>query len=112
MLAVQDYQQRSPVGYHSQMSSSANFSGLRVAAFEGRRTADLAELIRQHGGEPLVTPAMREVAPARNPEAIDFANRVITGQVDVVIFNTAGGVRRLVEQTERHVDRNRFLSAI
>jgi uroporphyrinogen decarboxylase len=94
------------------MSNSANFSGLRVAAFEGRRTADLAELIRKFGGEPLVTPAMREVAPARNPEAIDFANRVVTGQVDVIIFNTGGGVRRLVEQTERHVDRNRFLSAI
>src|SRR6185295_7553426 len=99
---VKDYQQCSPVEYHSRMSNSANFSGLRVAAFEGRRTADLAELIRKHGGEPLVTPAMREVAPARNPEAIDFANRVVTGQVDVIIFNTGGGVRRLVEQTERH----------
>jgi uroporphyrinogen decarboxylase len=94
------------------MSKPSDFTGLRVAAFEGRRTADLAELIRKYGGEPSVTPAMREVAPARNAEAIDFANRVITGQVDVVVFNTGGGVRRLVEQVERHVDRNRFLSAI
>ena len=91
---------------------STAFTDLNVAAFESRRASDLAELIRQHGGTPTVTPALREVTPARNPEAIDFANRVMTGQVDTIIFTTGSGVRRLVEQVERHVDRKRFLSAI
>ncbi len=36
----------------------------------------------------------------------------MTGHVEVVIFNTGGGVRKLIEQVERHVDRKRFLSAI
>src|SRR4051812_28270681 len=91
---------------------SPNFAGLHVAAFESRHAAELAELIRACGGVPLVTPALREAVPARNPEAVDFANRVMTGQVDVVIFTTGGGVRRLIEQVERHVDRQRFLSAL
>jgi uroporphyrinogen decarboxylase len=91
---------------------STAFTDLNVAAFESRRTSDLAELIRQYGGMPSVTPALREVTPARNPEAIDFANRVMTGQVDTIIFTTGSGVRRLIEQVERHVDRKRFLSAI
>jgi uroporphyrinogen decarboxylase len=61
---------------------------------------------------PSVAPALREVAPARNPAAIDFANRVITGHVDAIIFTTGAGVRRLVEQIQRHVDRDRFLTAV
>ncbi len=101
------------VEYHGTMSNErASFAGLRVAAFESRRAKELADLIQAHGGSPLVTPALREAAPARNPEAVDFANRVITGQVEVVIFTTGGGVRRLVEQIERHVDRKQFLAAI
>jgi uroporphyrinogen decarboxylase len=94
------------------MSISNSFAGLHVAAFESRRCAELAKLIHQHDGRPIVTPAMREVAPPRNPEAVDFANRVITGQVDALIFTTGAGVRRLVEQIQRHVDRGRFLSAV
>src|SRR5689334_19228019 len=89
-----------------------NLTGLHVAGFEGRRAARLAELIGARGGIPHVTPAMREVAPARNPEAVDFANRVMTGQVDVVVFTTGAGVRQLVQQVERHVDRKRFCTAI
>jgi uroporphyrinogen decarboxylase len=88
------------------------FAGLRVAAFESRRTAELAELICRHGGKPSIVPAMREVAAPRNREAVDFANRVITGQVDALIFTTGSGVRRLVEQIQRHVDRTRFLAAV
>ena len=50
----------------------------------------------------------RAVAAERNPEAVDFANRVMTGQVDALIFTTGSGVRRLAEQVQRHVDRTRF----
>ena len=93
-------------------TESNSLAGLHVAAFESRRNSALAELISQHGGKPEVVPAMREVSPPRNPEAIDFANRVITGQVDALIFTTGSGVRRLVEQIQRHVDRARFLAAV
>jgi len=55
---------------------------------------------------------MREVTSPRNPAAVDFANRVMTGHVDAIIFTTGDGVRFLVEQVQRHVDRGRFLSAI
>src|SRR5262245_16541745 len=94
------------------MSSNSKLNGLRVAAFESRRGAELSDLIARHGGVPSVTPAMREVTSARNPAAVDFANRVMTGHVDAIIFTTGDGVRFLVEQVQRHVDRGRFLSAI
>lgn len=55
---------------------------------------------------------MRET-PVDDPrEAIDFANRLISGQVDVVVLQTGVGTKQLVAQIERHVDRARFLAAL
>ncbi len=88
------------------------FGGLRVAAFESRRTAEMANLIERFGGVPSVSPSMREVAISENPEAVDFAHRVMTGQIDIIIFMTGVGVRHLIAEIERHVDRERFLAAV
>src|SRR3972149_5465221 len=90
----------------------ATFAGLRVAALESRRAADLQRMIEKLAGAPHVSPSMREVPLALNRQAIDFANRLVTGQIDVVIFLTGVGTRHLVAQVERHVDRARFLAAI
>jgi uroporphyrinogen decarboxylase len=91
---------------------SATFAGLRVAAFESRRAHDMANLIAKRGGAPFVSPSLREVPMERNQPAIDFANRLITGGIDVMIFLTGVGTRLLVQQIERYVDRERFLAAV
>ena len=87
------------------------FAGLRVAAFESRRATEMANLITRFGGVPSVSPSMREVAIEHNREAIDFAHRVITGQIDIIIFMTGVGIRHLLAEVERHVDRTRLLEA-
>jgi len=69
-------------------------------------------MIAKFGGVPFVSPSMREVSVDHNRAAIDFANRLITGGIDVVIFLTGVGTRILVQQVERHVDRERFLAAV
>ncbi|MCI0335732.1 MAG: uroporphyrinogen decarboxylase [Planctomycetes bacterium] len=69
-------------------------------------------MIAKRGGVPSVSPSMREVPVERNQAAIDFANRLITGRIDVVVFLTGVGTRMLVRQIERHVDRERFLAAV
>lgn len=89
-----------------------NFDGLRVAAFESRRAEEMARLIERQGGRPSVSPSMREVAQAENPQAVEFAQRLMTGGIDVVLLLTGVGVRHLVATVERHVDRQRFLSAL
>ncbi len=91
---------------------NGGFAGLRVAAFESRRAAEMASLIERSGGRPAVSPSMREVPIADNREAIDFAHHVITGQIDAIIFMTGVGVRHLLAEVERHVDRQRLLAAI
>lgn len=89
-----------------------NFDGLRVAALESRRASDMERLIRRHGGTPHVSPSMREVPLEPNRPAIDFAYRVITGQINVVVLMTGVGFRYLLTAIERHVDRQRFLDAL
>jgi uroporphyrinogen decarboxylase len=91
---------------------ATNFAGLRVAALESRRAEEIANLIRKFGGTPVVAPSMREVATPSNREAIDFANRLMTGGIDVVLFLTGTGVRHLMSQLERQVERQRFLATL
>jgi uroporphyrinogen decarboxylase len=91
---------------------SANFRGLRVAAFESRMAGEMEAMIARAGGFAAVSPSMREVPLDASRETIDFAHRLLTGQIDVVVLMTGVGTRQLVEQASRHVDRERFLSAL
>ncbi len=91
---------------------TASFGGLRVAAMESRRAEEMARLIERLGGRPSVSPSMREEPLPRNPEAVDFAQRVITGQIDAIVFMTGVGIKHLVGQIEKHVDKTRFLEAV
>ena len=92
--------------------ATGNFQGLRVLALESRRAKEIARLIRTYGGLPTVVPAMREVSLDSNHEALEFADRLIHGDFDLVIFLTGVGVRRLMEIVESRYDRNRFLEAL
>src|SRR5262245_15163640 len=89
-----------------------NFANLRVAALESRNAAEIARLIEKFGGRPFVSPSMREVAIDHNREAVDFANRLITGEIDIMIFLTGVGFRHLLAAVEKHVPRDRYLNAL
>ena len=89
-----------------------NFNRLRVAAFESRRGDDMTRLIERNAGVPFVSASMREVAIEEDRPTIDFANRLLTGQVDVVLFLTGVGIRQLIQRIERHVDMRRFLDSL
>jgi uroporphyrinogen decarboxylase len=96
----------------SETSSTPSLGGLRVAALESRRRDDFARLIERFGGVPHVSPSMRELPIERNKEAVDFAYRVITGEIGAVIFLTGVGFKQLVAAIEPHVDKQRFLDAL
>src|SRR5215469_3112525 len=90
----------------------ANFDGLRVLSLESRRSSEMAKLIRTYGGEPFVVPAMREVPLESNRQALDFADGLIKGDFDLVIFFTGVGVRTLLNIVETRYDRENFLHAL
>ncbi len=89
-----------------------SFAGLAVAALESRRGEDMQRLIAKFGGRPYVSPSMREVPIEHNREAIDFANRVMTGEINIVIFLTGVGFKHLLSAVERSVDKQRFIDAL
>ena len=90
----------------------ANFGTLRVLSLEARRAVETAKLIRTYGGEPLSAPAMREIPLESNRPIIEFAEALIAGAYDLVIFTTGVGVRTLVKTVSEHMDREKFLTAL
>ena len=101
-----------PTDTPSPLHASPSFGSLRVAALESRRSEDMSRLIERFGGNAFVSPSMREVAVEEPKEAVDFAYRVITGEIGVVIFLTGVGFRHLVHSIERHLETQRFLDAL
>jgi uroporphyrinogen decarboxylase len=93
-------------------SPSASFNQLRIASFESRRADDVARMIERFGGIPLVSPSMREIPVSEDRSVVEFAHRLITGQIEVVILLTGVGTREMVTRAERHIDRQRFLHAL
>src|SRR5579864_2016924 len=88
------------------------FAGLRVVAFESRMSGPMAELIAKHGGVAVEAPALREIALGDNPEAVAFAERLVAGEFDAVVFLTGVGTRFLAESIETRVPRKTWVSAL
>ena len=88
--------------------TTALFNGLRVLALESRRAREIAKLIENLGGVPIVAPSVREVALDSNKEALEFARNLSAGQVDMVIFTTGVGVRGLISAIESICSREDF----
>jgi uroporphyrinogen-III synthase len=90
----------------------ASFDGLRILSLESRRAVEMTKLIRTFGGEPFVVPAMREVSLESNRLALDFIDKLIAGEFDLVIFLTGVGVRTLMKIVDEAGKRDAFLEAL
>jgi uroporphyrinogen-III synthase len=72
----------------------------------------MAKLIRTYGGEPFVVSAMREVPLESNRLALEFAEKLIAGSFDLVVFLTGVGVRALMKIVESAGKGEAFLEAL
>ena len=89
-----------------------DFGGLRVFAFESRMANETAALIERFGGRATVVPAMREVPLEDNYAAFEFAARLLSREVEVVVFLTGAGVRELFRVMETRHARGRLVDAL
>jgi len=64
-------------------------------------STELAGLVRRHGGEPYLVPAVREKPLAGGPELDRALAKLSAGEFDIVVFLTGVGVRRLFEEARR-----------
>jgi uroporphyrinogen-III synthase len=91
---------------------TTGFGGLRVLALENRRATEITTLIQNNGGSPTVVPIMREVPLESNQEAIAFAERLIAGDIDLVLLLTGAGTRILFNVVETRFPREEILAAL
>jgi uroporphyrinogen-III synthase len=89
-----------------------SLAGLRVVAFESRRAAEIAELIRRHGGEPMVAPTMREVPLSDDTGVREYVRALDAGEIDVVVLLTGVGLRALMNMVANEWPAPRFTQAL
>ncbi len=87
------------------------FNGLRVLSFESRRAQEIAQLIRNNGGQPIVAPSTREV-PAPNAEEHKLIYGILNDEFDAIIFMTGVGSRTLVQAAEAMCSREELFAAL
>lgn len=85
---------------------------LRICSFESRKRDEMRSLIERNGGIATVAPSMQEIPIGENPQALDFAGRLIAGEVDVVVFMTGVGAKTLLAAVETRFPREEFLEAL
>src|SRR5438445_1314489 len=87
------------------------FNGLRVLSFESRRAHEIAQLIRNNGGNPIVAPSTREVQTP-NDEERKLIQGLLNNEFDAIIFMTGIGSRALVQAAETICSREDFSAAL
>jgi uroporphyrinogen-III synthase len=88
------------------------FNGLRVLSFESRRAKEIAQLIANNGGVPIVAPSTREVPDKPHEDELKLIRGILGGNYDVVIFMTGVGARALLDAADTVAPRNEFLAAL
>jgi len=91
---------------------TADFENLTVVAFENRKRKEIATLIANQHGIPLVAPAMREIPLEENPAAFAFAEELLAGRLDAVIFMTGVGARTLMEVLKTRYPQEKIVQAL
>jgi uroporphyrinogen-III synthase len=88
------------------------FDGLRVLSLESRRANEMATLIRNQHGEPVVAPSMREVPIEENQAAFAFAESLFAAEFDMVILLTGVGTRYLDKLLATRYPPEKFAGAL
>jgi uroporphyrinogen-III synthase len=90
----------------------ASFEGLRVLSLETRREREVEKLIRTYNGDPLVVPSMREIPLSSNTDCVEFGHRLLSGEIDLIVFMTGVGVAKMMEVLSASFDREKILQQL
>lgn len=91
---------------------AASFDGRRVLTLESRRSPELALLVMNYGGTPVVAPSLREVPLEDNHAALAMAEDVVRERFDLVSLMTGVGLRMWVALVAPVLGRDVFVQAL
>ena len=90
----------------------AELDGMRIATLEARMTGALASMISKRGGEPVCAPALRE-APLDCADDVRYLlDKLESGSLDVVVFQTGVGARALFREADNQGRLDFLLNAL
>ncbi len=90
----------------------ASFEGRRVLTLEARRSPELALMVVNYGGEPIVAPALRERPLDHHTEALAFIDGLQRDEFEMVVLMTGIGTRALVSFSEQLNARMAFVESL
>jgi len=79
----------------------ADLQGRVVAFLEGRRSAELGDLIQRHNGVPLAAPCLREVHTPDSPQLQASIGDALGQPIDVCVFLTGVGTTTIFDAARR-----------
>src|SRR5262245_40717910 len=94
------------------MPKREGFDGLLVAAFESRLSTEMSRLIDAPGRRPMVAPSVHGIPLTENREALEFGDRLVAGDWDVLVLLTGVGLKTLVETLQPRHPRERIVEAL
>ena len=92
--------------------TTSQFKGLTIAALTEPGSEAIGSAIRDYDGTPVLYELERDDRSDSENLIAEFANRVLTAEIDKVVFVTGAGVNYVVEQVSKTVDRQRFLDCL
>lgn len=78
-------------------SNFDGFRGLRVLSLESRRQREIAHLVANHGGDPMVAASLRKVPSGPNSSAKAFLAELFESRLEAMVFMTGVGTRALAQ---------------
>ncbi len=88
------------------------FHGATVILFESRMAEAMGKSVASHGGVSVSAPSMREVPLSTNEPAFAFGERLLPGNVDMLICMTGVGTRFLLEALASRFEIGRIVEAL
>jgi len=92
--------------------AASGFAGRTVLSFESRRSKEIASLIENCGGRPIVAPAVKEVPAQSSEDVARFATALLKGEISLVIFLTGVGTRALARAIKPFCPREQFVASL
>lgn len=92
------------------MKEFRHFEDFIIAVIGDGDASKCAEIIEAVGG--ITRPFLLSQKPDTREQANEFANRILTADIDTVIFVTGIGVRTIIDQASKSVDQQRFLDCL
>ncbi len=87
-------------------------SGNSFVCFESRQADILRQVLEKNGAHVLSAPSVQEIPYEQNPEAFDFAEKLLAGKIDMVIFMTGVGTRYLMQVLEKKFNKSELVEAL